>query len=175
MGASAFSVPGMSSSAMSTIRLAEALLFAMNLRPLSDVSRCLAAAYLPAHAISIPLDQLQPGLWKVERKIEKLDLNLVEYETRNTEYCASPRKEISAGAFDHQSVVQDRGQQGRRQPLQHTPPAACPASGGENTTVITIVSPTEYTAEVDTIGTKFGEKQHRKEVIRAVRAGDCQS
>ena len=48
-------------------------------------------------------------------------------------------------------------------------------SASANSTVITIVSPTEYTAEVDTIGTKFGEKQHRKEMIRAVRAGDCQS
>jgi hypothetical protein len=44
---------------------------------------------------------------------------------------------------------------------------------GENTTIITIVSPSEYTAEVETIGTKFGKKQHRKELITAKRAGDC--
>lgn len=52
------------------------------------------AASVSALAIdTIPLDQLRPGLWKVERKMEKLDLNPVEYETRNSEYCASPKKE----------------------------------------------------------------------------------
>ena len=54
------------------------------------------ATAAPALAIdSIPLDQLRPGLWKVERKMEKLDLNPVEYETRNSEYCASPKKELT--------------------------------------------------------------------------------
>jgi len=135
-----------------------------------------ALACLPASAIdSIPLDQLQPGLWKVERKIEKLDLNPVEYETRNTEYCASPRKEISRVlAITNLLCKTDDSKVGDNRYKVH---ATCrlPGIRGENTTVITIVSPTEYTAEVDTIGTKFGEKQHRKEVIRAVRAGDCQS
>ena len=52
-----------------------------------------SAASVSALAVdSIPLDQLRPGLWKVERKIEKLDLSPVEYETRNSEYCASPKK-----------------------------------------------------------------------------------
>ena len=159
-------------------RPAQALLFAMNLRrlPLRTIVLPLAAACLPAHAIdSIPLDQLQPGLWKVERKIEKLDLNPVEYETRNTEYCASPRKEISRVlSITNLLCKTEDSKVGDNRYKVH---ATCrlPGIRGENTTVITIVSPTEYTAEVDTIGTKFGEKQHRKEVITAKRAGDCQS
>lgn len=123
---------------------------------------------------SIPLDQLKPGLWKVERKIDKLDLMPVEYETRNSEYCASPKKEITrtlrVAAFlckTETTKVADN---------KYKVHATCrlPGISGENTTIITLVSPGEYTAEVDTIGTKFGEKQHRKEMITAVRAGDCQ-
>lgn len=123
---------------------------------------------------SIPLDQLKPGLWKVERKIEKLDLTPVEYETRNSEYCASPKREISRtlrlASFlckTETTKVADN---------KYSVHATCrlPGISGENTTIITIVSPGEYRAEVDTIGTKFGEKQHRKEMISAVRAGDCQ-
>ena len=123
---------------------------------------------------SIPLDQLKPGLWKVERKIEKLDLTPVEYETRNSEYCASPKKEITRtlqlAAFlcktDTTKIADN----------QYRVDATCKLGlvAGTNTTIITIVSPGEYKAQVDTIGTKFGEKQHRKEVISAVRAGDCQ-
>ena len=66
----------------------------------------------PAFAIdAIPLDQLRPGLWKVERKMEKLDLNPVEYETRNSEYCASPKKEITRMCCE--PVVQVCGDGGR--------------------------------------------------------------
>ena len=123
---------------------------------------------------SIPLDQLEPGRWKVERRIEKLDLNPVERETRNSEYCASPKKEISrtlrlAGFLckTETTKVADN---------KYSVHATCKLPGilGENTTIITIISPSEYTAQVDTIGTKFGEKQHRKELISAVRVGDCQ-
>ena len=123
---------------------------------------------------SIPLEQLKPGLWKVERKIEKLDLTPVEYETRNSEYCASPKKEITRtlqlAAFlcktDTTKIADNK----------YRVDATCKLGliAGTNTTIITIVSPGEYKAEVDTIGNKFGEKQHRKEVISAVRAGDCQ-
>ena len=150
----------------------------MNLRclPLHAIAVPFAAACLPAHAIdSIPLDQLQSGLWKVERKIEKLDLNPVEYETRNTEYCASPKKEIGRVLAVTNLLCQTEDSKiGDNKYKVH---ATCRLPGilGENTTIITIVSPSEYTAEVDTLGTKFGEKQHRKEMIRAVRAGDCQS
>ena len=123
---------------------------------------------------SIPLDQLQPGRWKVERRIEKLDLNPVEFEKRRSEYCASPKKEILrtlrlAGFLCKTETT-------KVSENKYSVHATCklPGISGENTTIITIVSPSEYTAEVDTIGIKFGEKQHRKEMISAVRAGDCQ-
>ena len=122
---------------------------------------------------SIPLEQLQPGLWKVERKMEKLDLNPVEYETRNTEYCASPKKEIARVlSVTNLLCKTEDSKVGENRYQIH---AKCNLFGivGENTTIITIVSPSEYTAEVETIGTKFGKKQHRKELITAKRAGDC--
>jgi Protein of unknown function (DUF3617) len=147
----------------------------MNKNPLSWVALLVLFSAAPAFALdSIPLDQLKPGLWKVERKIEKLDLTPVEYETRNSEYCASPKKEISrtlrVAAFlckTETTKVADN---------KYKVHATCrlPGISGENTTFITIVNPAEYRAEVDTIGTKFGEKQHRKEIISAVRAADCQ-
>jgi Protein of unknown function (DUF3617) len=136
----------------------------------------LAMSTLSAAAFAIdgiPLDQLRPGLWKVERKIEKLDLNPVEHETRNTEYCASPKKELSrtmnvASFLCKTSITSLADNKFQMQ-------ARCnlPGISGTNTTIITIVSADEYTASVDTIGTKFGEKQHRKEHISAIRAGDC--
>lgn len=128
----------------------------------------------PALAIdSIPLDQLRPGLWKVERKMEKLDLNPVEYETRNSEYCADPKKELgrtlkTLGFLCKTNVT-------RLAANKYQAEARCnlgPISGS-NTTTITFISPDEYTADVNTIGVKFGEKQHRKEQVTAVRTGDC--
>lgn len=135
-----------------------------------------AAAFLCGGAAaidSIPLDQLQPGLWKVERKIEKLDHNPVEHETRNTEYCASPKKEIARTlrVADMLCKTNDSKVGDNRYRIHAT--CRLPGIRGENTTIITIVSAGEYTAEVETIGSKFGEKQHRKEFISARRAGDC--
>jgi hypothetical protein len=128
----------------------------------------------PAFAIdSIPLDQLRPGLWKVERKIEKLDLNPVEYETRSSEYCASPKKEITrmlrTAAMLCKSTVTALGEG------KYEVAAKCNLLGvsGHNTTLISIISADEYRAAVDTEGTLFGKAQHRKEKITAVRAGDC--
>ncbi len=130
---------------------------------------------LPAFAIdSIPLDQLRPGLWKVERKIEKLDLSPVEYETRHSQYCASPKKEITKMLrvasllckSDVTTLADNKYQMQARCNL--------PGISGTNTTIITIVSADEYSADVDTNGTNFGKKQHRVEQISAVRAGDCQ-
>ena len=130
----------------------------------------------PSFALdTIPLDQLQPGLWKVERKIEKLDLNPVEYETRNTEYCASPKKEISRTLrLASMLCATEDTKIGDNRYKVH---AQCNMFGivGENTTMITIVSSNEYSAEVETIGTKFGQKQHRKELITAKRASDCKA
>ncbi len=123
---------------------------------------------------SIPLDQLKPGLWKVERKMEKLDLTPVEYETRNSEYCASPKKEISRTL--RVAAFLCKTETSKLAVNKYSVHATCrlPGISGENTTIITIVNDGEYTAQVETIGTKFGDKQHRKEMISAVRAGDCQ-
>ena len=133
-----------------------------------------STASVPVLAIdSIPLDQLRPGLWKVERKMEKLDLNPVEYETRNSEYCASPKKELTrmlrAASMLCKSTVTALADN------KYQVQARCnlPGVTGSNTTIITIVSADEYRAEVDTEGSVFGKQQHRKEQISASRAGDC--
>ena len=132
------------------------------------------AVAFPAVAIdSIPLDQLRPGLWKVERKMEKLDLNPVEYETRNSEYCASPKKELTrmlrAASMLCKSTITALADN------KYQVQARCnlPGVTGSNTTIITIVSADEYRADVDTEGSVLGKQQHRKEQISASRAGDC--
>jgi hypothetical protein len=132
------------------------------------------SAALPALALdSLPLDQLQHGLWKVERKIEKLEENPVVRETRHSEYCASPKKEIlktlrTASYLCKTDVT-------KLADNKFAIDAACKLGivSGTNKTVITIMSPTQYSAEVENKGSKLGEKQHRKEFITAVRAGDC--
>lgn len=138
------------------------------------LSVSLFAVALPAFAIDgIPLEQLRPGLWKVERKIEKLDLSPIEYETRNSEYCASPKKELSRTMNVASLLCKTSVTTLAENKFQMLARCNLPGISGTNTTTITIVSADEYTADVDTIGTKFGEKQHRKEQISAVRAGDC--
>lgn len=132
------------------------------------------ATAAPAFGIdSIPLDQLRPGLWKVERKIEKLDLSPVEHETRNSEYCASPKKELSRTMNVASLLCKTSVTTIAENKFQMQARCNLPGISGTNTTTITIVSADEYSADVDTVGTKFGEKQHRKEQISAVRAGDC--
>lgn len=134
----------------------------------------LSAASAAAFAIEgIPLDQLRQGLWKVERKIEKLDLSPVEYETRNSEYCASPKKELSRTMNVASFLCKTSVTTLAENKFQMQARCNLPGISGTNTTTITIVSADQYSAEVDTIGTKFGEKQHRKEQISALRAGDC--
>lgn len=138
------------------------------------LSVSLFAVALPAFAIDgIPLEQLRPGLWKVERKIEKLDLSPIEYETRNSEYCASPKKELSRTMNVASLLCKTSVTTLAENKFQMLARCNLPGISGTNTTTVTIVSADEYTADVDTIGTKFGEKQHRKEQISAVRAGDC--
>lgn len=136
----------------------------------------ITSASLPAFALdSLPLDQLQHGLWKVERRIEKLEENPVIRETRQSEYCASPKKEIlktlRTASYLCKTSVNKLGDN------KFEIDASCKLGivAGTNKTIITIVSPTSYTAEVENKGTKLGEKQHRKEVITAVREGDCNS
>lgn len=129
---------------------------------------------LPAFALdSLPLDQLQHGLWKVERKIEKLEENPVVRETRHSEYCASPKKEILKTLRTASYLC--KTEVSKLADNKFSIDAACKLGivSGTNKTIITIVSPTQYSAEVENKGSKLGEKQHRKEFITAVRAGDC--
>jgi Protein of unknown function (DUF3617) len=131
---------------------------------------------VPAFALdSLPLDQLQHGLWKVERKIEKLEENPVVRETRSSEYCASPKKEILKTLKTASYLCKTRVNKLTENKFEID--AACKLGivSGTNKTVITIVSPTSYAAEVENKGVKMGEKQHRKETITAERAGDCNS
>ncbi|MBC7711209.1 MAG: DUF3617 family protein [Rhizobacter sp.] len=148
----------------------------MNRFPPSRILLALAVSVASVSALaidSIPLDQLRPGLWKVERKMEKLDLNPVEYETRNSEYCASPKKELTrmlrAASMLCKSTITALADN------KYQVQARCnlPGVTGSNTTIITIVSADEYRADVDTEGSVFGKQQHRKEQISASRAGDC--
>ncbi|TAG04436.1 MAG: DUF3617 family protein [Betaproteobacteria bacterium] len=132
----------------------------------------ISALALPAHAIdSIPLDQLKPGLWKVVRTIDRHDGNAEE--VRQSEYCASPKKEITrtlrAATLLCKTNVTKTGDN------KYEVAASCklPGISGTNKTVITILNENNYSAVVDTMGTKFGEKQHRSEKILAVRDGDC--
>ena len=128
----------------------------------------------PALAIdSIPLDQLRPGLWKVERKMEKLDLKPVEYETRNSEYCASPKKELTRMLRAASTLCKSTITALADNKYQVQARCNLPGVTGSNTTIITIVSADEYRADVDTEGSLFGKQQHRKEQISALRAGDC--
>lgn len=132
------------------------------------------ATAAPAVAIdSIPLDQLRPGLWKVERKMEKLDLNPVEYETRNSEYCASPKKELTRMLRAASMLCKSTTTVLADNKYQVQARCNLPGVTGSNTTIISIVSADEYRAEVDTEGSVFGKQQHRKEQISATRAGDC--
>lgn len=122
---------------------------------------------------SLPLDQLQHGLWKVERKVEKLEKNPVEHEVRHGEYCASPKSEITKTLRTASYLCKTNVS--KLTDNKFAIEASCKLGivSGTNRTVITIISPTQYTAEVENIGSKMGEKQHRKEYITAERAGDC--
>jgi hypothetical protein len=139
------------------------------------VVACFALTPLASALDTIPLDQLQHGLWKVERKIEKLEENPVVRETRHSEYCASPKREITKTLRTASYLCKTNVT--KLADNKFSIDAACKLGivSGTNKTIITIVSPTQYSAEVENIGTKLGEKQHRKETITAERAGDCNS
>jgi hypothetical protein len=124
---------------------------------------------------SLSLDQLQHGLWKVERKIEKLEHNPVEHETRHSEYCASPKKEILKTLRTASYLCKTNVTKLTDNKFEIDASCKLGIVSGTNKTIITIVNPMHYTAEVENKGTKLGEKQHRKEVITAERAGDCNS
>lgn len=134
----------------------------------------LAATLFSASAAaidSLPLDQLKPGLWKVVRTIDRHDGK--PEEVRQSEYCASPKKEITrtlraATLLCKTNVI-------KLADNKYEVAASCklPGISGSNKTVITLMNDVSYSAEVDTIGTKFGDKQHRSEKILAVRESDC--
>jgi hypothetical protein len=145
---------------------------------LSRTTASLLTVFIAAPTFALdqlPLDQLQHGLWKVERKIEKLEENPVVRETRHSEYCASPKKEILKTLKTASYLCKTNVNKLADNKFEID--AACKLGivSGTNKTVITILSPTNYTAEVENKGTKLGEKQHRKETITAERAGDCNS
>lgn len=133
-----------------------------------------------AHALdSLPLDQLKPGLWKIDRRIERMaggdPAHVGETQTRHSEYCVDPKQEIlrtlRAASFLCRTEVT------RLDSTRYEISARCtlPGISGENKTVITLHSAARYSAEVETKGKKFGEFQHRRERIDAVRTGECRS
>jgi hypothetical protein len=131
-----------------------------------------SAFALPAWAIdSIPLDQLKPGLWKVVRTIDRHDGQ--PEQVRQSEYCASPKKEILKTLRTASMLCKTNVAKLADNKDEVTASCKLGIASGNNRTVITIISDTQYAADVDTIGTKFGEKLHRSEKILAVREGDC--
>ncbi|MFN3629152.1 MAG: DUF3617 domain-containing protein [Casimicrobiaceae bacterium] len=127
----------------------------------------------------MPLDQLQPGLWRLDRRIERVaggdPAHVGETQTRQSARCVDPKQEIlrtlRAASFLCKTEVK------RLDGSRYAISARCrlPGISGENKTVITLHSATRYSAEVETQGRKFGEFQHRREKIDAVRTGECKS
>jgi Protein of unknown function (DUF3617) len=132
----------------------------------------LSALALPASAIdSIPLDQLKPGLWKVVRTIDRHDGQ--PEQVRQSEYCASPKKEITRMLRTASLLCKTNVTKLGDNAYEVAASCKLPGISGTNKTLITIISDVSYSAEVNTIGTKLGEKQHRSEKILAARDGDC--
>jgi hypothetical protein len=136
------------------------------------VTITLSVLTLPAWAIdSIPLDQLKPGLWKVMRTIDRHDGQ--PEQVRQSEYCASPKKEITS--MLRKAAMLCKTNVTKLADNKYEVAASCNLgiASGSNKTVITIIDDTNYSADVDTVGTKFGEKLRRSEKILAARDGDC--
>jgi Protein of unknown function (DUF3617) len=135
-------------------------------------SLSISALALPAWAIdSIPLDQLKPGLWKVVRTIDRHDGQ--PEQVRQSEYCASPKKEITS--MLRKAAMLCKTNVTKLADNKYEVAASCNLgiASGSNKTVITIIDDTNYSADVDTVGTKFGEKLRRSERVRAMRESDC--
>ncbi|MCS6996251.1 MAG: DUF3617 domain-containing protein [Casimicrobiaceae bacterium] len=137
----------------------------------------LAASTPLAAQDQLPLDQLQQGLWKIERRIERLAGNdhaqAKAIQTRTQTYCVDPKHEIRrtllAASFVCDTEIT------RRDDKHYEIVARChlPGISGESRTRLTFASPTRYLAEVETKGRKWGDLQHRRERIEAARLGDC--
>jgi Protein of unknown function (DUF3617) len=119
----------------------------------------------------IPLDQLKPGLWKVVRTIDRHDG--LPAQVRESEYCASPKKELTRMLRTASLLCKTTVTQLADNKYDVNASCKLPGISGNNKTVITIMSDASYSADVDTVGIKLGEKQHRSEKILAARDGDC--
>ncbi len=134
----------------------------------------LSVLALPAWALdSIPLDQLKAGLWKVIRTIDRHDGQ--PEQVRQSEYCASPKKEILKTLRTAAMLCKTNVTKLTDNKYEVTASCKLGIASGNNRTVITLIDDNNYSADVDTTGTKFGEKLHRSEKILAVREGDCKS
>jgi Protein of unknown function (DUF3617) len=132
------------------------------------------AASAPAFALDrLPLDQLKPGKWEVERTIRKPG----EAPTiRKTDYCASPKKEISRALSIASFLCKSEIKQVTDKQFDITAQCNLPGGlAGTNHTVITLHDATHYTIETESKGTKFGGvPAERSETIKATRAGECE-
>jgi hypothetical protein len=120
---------------------------------------------------AIPLDQLKPGLWKVVRTIDRHDGSAEQ--VRQSEYCASPKKEILKTLRTAAMLCKTNVTKLEENKYEVTASCKLGIASGNNKTFITIIDDANYSAVVDTVGTKFGEKLRRSEKILAMREGDC--
>ncbi len=132
------------------------------------------AVSMPSLALDrLPLDQLKPGKWEVERTIRKPG----EAPTlRKTDYCASPKKEIQRALSIASFLCKSEIKQVTDKQFDITAQCNLPGGlAGTNHTVITLHDATHYTIETESKGTKFGgAPAERSETIKAVRAGECE-
>jgi Protein of unknown function (DUF3617) len=138
---------------------------------------CLLALSLPVLALDeLPLDQLQPGNWAVERVITKLSEADAPVSTRQTTYCASPKKEIKKLLTMANLLCKTQIKTVADNQFDIT--ATCKLPGGlagSNHSTLTITDSANYKLETYTKGTKFGGVPiERREVISAKRLGECE-
>jgi Protein of unknown function (DUF3617) len=131
-------------------------------------------ASAPALALDrLPLDQLKPGKWEVERTIRKPG----EAPTlRKTDYCASPKKEIQRALSIASFLCRSEIKQVTDNKFDITAQCNLPGGiAGTNHTTITLLDSTHYTIETESKGTKFGGvPAERRESIKAYRVGECE-
>jgi hypothetical protein len=90
-----------------------------------------------------------------------------------SEYCASPKKEILKTLRTAAMLCKTNVTKLEENKYEVTASCKLGIASGSNRTVITIIDDANYSAFVDTVGTKFGEKLRRSEKILAMREGDC--
>jgi hypothetical protein len=143
--------------------------------PLTLALTCVALLVATKNVLAadrLPLEQLKPGKWAVERTIRKVG---EEPRVRKSDYCASPKKEIgrvlTLASWLCKSDIKKLSAE------KYEIVAACNLPGGlsgTNRTEITLHNDSKYSIETHTKGTKFGgQPDERTESIIAVRVGDC--